>query len=52
MGAEGTMLSVDCCQRLVTERRGKESLSLLRVEVAQLRDVPWVLLVHPHFGVA
>jgi hypothetical protein len=47
------MLSVDCCQHLVTERRGGEKdLSLLRVEEAQLCGIPWVLLVHPHFGVA
>jgi hypothetical protein len=52
LGAKGTMLSVDCCGRLVTEREGEELLSLLRVEAAQLRGVPWVLLVHPCFGVA
>jgi hypothetical protein len=53
LGAKGKMLSVDCCRRLVTEReRGrKESLSLLRIEAAQLRGVPWVLLIHPYFGV-
>jgi hypothetical protein len=32
--------------------RGGEFLSLLRIEAAQLRGVPWVLLVHPCFGVA
>jgi hypothetical protein len=27
LGAEGTMLSVDCCRRLVTEREGEEYVS-------------------------
>jgi hypothetical protein len=34
------------------EREGKESITLLRVEAAQLHDVPWVLLIQPYFGVA
>jgi hypothetical protein len=32
--------------------REKRRVYLLRIEVAQLRGVPWVLLIHPYFGVA
>jgi hypothetical protein len=34
------------------ERKGRESLILLRVEAVQLHGVPWVLLIYPCFGVA
>jgi hypothetical protein len=52
LGAEGTVLITDYCRCLVTEREGEGRVYLLRIEAAQLHDVPWVLLVHPYFGVA
>jgi hypothetical protein len=32
--------------------RGRKRFYLLKIEEAQLRGVPWVLLVHPCLGVA
>jgi hypothetical protein len=53
LGAEGTVWGVGCCRHLVTEReRERKRFYLLRIEVAQLHGVPWVLLVHPYLGVA
>jgi hypothetical protein len=53
LGAKGIVLGADCCRCLVTElEREKRGFYPLRIEVAQLRGVPWVLLIHPCLGVA
>jgi hypothetical protein len=53
LGAEGIVLGTNCCRRLVSEReREKRGFYPLRIEAAQLRYIPWVLLVHPCLEVA
>jgi hypothetical protein len=52
LGAEGAMVERGLLPMLsYREKEGKENLSVLRIESAQLHGVPWVFDVHPCFGV-
>jgi hypothetical protein len=53
LGAEGAMVERGLLPTLnYRERERKGNLSILRIESAQLRGVPWVFDVHPCFGIA
>jgi hypothetical protein len=53
LDAEGAMIERGLLPTLSYREKGKrENLSALRIELAQLRSVPWVLDIHPCFGVA
>jgi hypothetical protein len=53
LGAEGAMFECGLLPTLSYREKGKgKNLSTLRIELAQLHGVPWVLDIHPCFGVA
>jgi hypothetical protein len=58
LGAEGAMIERGLLPTVSYRERERErgkkgkKLSSLRIELAQLRGVPWVLDVHPCLGVA